>query len=267
MSLAKARAGPPAPAAALNVRAYTLLRDAILAGRLPPGTPLSRRRLAEAFSMSTLPVADALSRLESEGLVESRPRAGTRVRIPSAQEVHGNYVVREALETHSARLFAELASAEDRRRLLKLAADLDRRFAALGRTRTPDPDRHAAVELQHRDFHMLIAEATGCPELAAAIERSRVLLFNWLFMSTGDYVPLPNGWHAELADALVHGTPDRAAETMRMHVRYRKEAVVAKFQRLLADDAERTRPLVRGPRRGSKNGGPRDARFAGNGEA
>ena len=54
-------------------------------------------------------VGDAISRLEAEGLVESKPRAGTRVRIATAEEVRGNYVLREALETHSARLFAESA--------------------------------------------------------------------------------------------------------------------------------------------------------------
>src|ERR1700687_602244 len=95
------------PPASLNEQAYDAIRDAILAGKLPPGSPLSRRRLAEELGMSTLPIADALSRLENEDLVESRARAGTRVRIPTADQVRGNYIVREALETHSARLFAE----------------------------------------------------------------------------------------------------------------------------------------------------------------
>ena len=49
--------------------------------------------------MSFLPVTEALLRLEFEGLLESRPRAGTRVRVPTPADVEGNYVVRQALET------------------------------------------------------------------------------------------------------------------------------------------------------------------------
>jgi DNA-binding GntR family transcriptional regulator len=253
MSLSKKRALAADAPLLLNTRAYTQIRDAILSGKLPPGTPISRRNLAEELAMSTLPVSDALLRLESEGLVESRPRAGTRVKIPMVSEVNGNYIVREALETHSARLFAELASVRDRKRLLKMGLDLDRKYLALGRTKTPNADRHSAAEKLHLEFHMLIAEATGCRELAAAIERSRVLLFNWLFMTTGDYIPLPPRWHSELSEVLVNGSPDEAADRMRVHVRYRKDAVVAKFETLLAADQGMAQSIVRGPQRARRS--------------
>lgn len=255
MSLSRKSAAVDALLLPLNTRAYTLIRDAILSGKLPPGTPISRRNVAEELSMSTLPVSDALLRLESEGLVESRPRAGTRVKIPSVSEVNGTYVVREALETHSARLFAEHASVRDRKRLLKMGTDLDRRYLSLGRTKLPDADSQSAAEKLHLEFHMLIAEATGCKELAAAIERSRVLLFNWLFMTTGEYIPLPPRWHGELAEVLVNGTPDEASEKMRVHVRYRKDVIVAKFEALLAEDQGMPRSIVRGPQR-ARRGAP-----------
>ena len=69
------------PAIALNDRAYYMVREQILRGAFPPGTVLSRRRLASQFGMSFLPISEALQRFESEGLVESRPRVGTRVRV------------------------------------------------------------------------------------------------------------------------------------------------------------------------------------------
>ena len=58
------------------------------------------------FSITDMVVAMALLGLESEGLLESRPRAGTRVRIPSPEDVRGHYVVREALEVQAAKLTA-----------------------------------------------------------------------------------------------------------------------------------------------------------------
>ena len=85
-------------------RAYQQIRDEILSGDLLIGDVLSRRKLADRLNMSFLPITEALQRLEVEGLVESRPRIGTRVRIPTEQDIRNNYVIREALESQAARL-------------------------------------------------------------------------------------------------------------------------------------------------------------------
>src|SRR5678810_72941 len=85
----------------LAAEAYEFVKRRILRGELPLGEVISRRKIAAELGMSFLPVSEALLRLEVEGLLESRPRAGTRVRIPSPQDVEGNYVVRQALETQA----------------------------------------------------------------------------------------------------------------------------------------------------------------------
>src|SRR5665213_991976 len=103
-----------APSKSLSGEAYSNVRQRILRGELKLGQVISRRTLASEMGMSFLPVSDALLRLEVEGLLESRPRAGTRVRIPTPQDVEGHYVVREALEMQAARLFAERATPEER---------------------------------------------------------------------------------------------------------------------------------------------------------
>src|ERR1044071_8741673 len=97
----------PSPKSTLSDEAYDVVRERILRGALPMGYVVSRRQIAAELGMSFLPVSEALQRLEAEGYLESRARAGTRVRIPSAEDVRGHYVVREALETQAARLFAE----------------------------------------------------------------------------------------------------------------------------------------------------------------
>lgn len=236
------------PEPGLAGKACDLLRSAILEGRLSPGAPLSRRRLAEQFGVSPVPIGDALARLEAEGLVESRPRAGTRVRIATPEEIHGNYVLREALETHSARLFAESAKPRYRTRLLAAAERLDKAYNRLSAKGTYSHESHARVERIHIAFHMLIARATEVPVLAAAIERSRVLLFNWLFTLSSEFDRFPERWHQDLAAALTDGTPDQAAEAMRVHVRFRQEEVIARF-RAIAEAATAAPRMVRGPQR------------------
>src|SRR5262245_63353398 len=100
------RGAGAALAVSLSDRAYGAIREEILRGQLRPGTPLSRRRLARELGMSVLPVSDALRRLEADGLVESRARAGTGVRVPSDADINALYEFRAALVPQGARLFA-----------------------------------------------------------------------------------------------------------------------------------------------------------------
>jgi len=153
--------------------AYGILRERILRGELPIGKVISRRQLATELGMSLLPVSEAFLRLEFEGLLESRPRAGTRVRIPTEQDVRGHYVVREALEAEAARLFAEAATAQERAELQKLAARVDALSAQT------DGDRFLYLSL-HEKFHHRIAECTRCQPLVDAIEKNHVLASTWL---------------------------------------------------------------------------------------
>ena len=104
-------------------QAYAAIRENILRGHLRPGTPLSRRRLAEELGMSIVPIAEALRRLEDDRLVESRARAGTRVRIHTDDDVRELYELREALESQSARLFSQRATPGQRLERRRRAAD------------------------------------------------------------------------------------------------------------------------------------------------
>src|SRR5215471_2938384 len=119
----------------LAAEAYVVLRDRILRGELPIGKVISRRKLATELGMSLLPISEALLRLENEGLLESRPRAGTRVRMPTREDVEGQYIVREALEVKAAQLFAEVATSSERSELIKMAIRVDNLSTNTGASR------------------------------------------------------------------------------------------------------------------------------------
>ena len=207
-------------------KAYLAIRDEILRGQLRPGTPLSRRRLARELGMSVLPVTDALRRLEGDGLVESRARAGTRVRVPSEKDVRELYELREALETQSARLFAQRATAAQRLEMRRLAVEVDQLFGRL-EADSRDPAFRFQVHSRHVELHMRIAEHADSGILRQMIERNHVLILNWLFDVAGRRTPLPPGFHSELVEALVSGDPARADAAMRAHVRYGLPEVAA----------------------------------------
>src|SRR4030081_1839111 len=133
----------------LAAEAYGVVRQRILRGELVLGQSISRRKLAAELGMSFLPVSEALLRLEAEGFLESRPRAGTRGRIPSREDLRGHYEVREALEVQAAKLFAATATAKEREELKKLAGQVD--------TLSAGNDRVQYVRA-HQKFHKRVAD-------------------------------------------------------------------------------------------------------------
>lgn len=69
----------PVAVSLLRDEAHERLRAAILDGRLEPGARLRPDELAAELGLSRMPVREALARLSDEGLVETRPRSGSRV--------------------------------------------------------------------------------------------------------------------------------------------------------------------------------------------
>jgi DNA-binding GntR family transcriptional regulator len=222
-------------AISLSDEAYVSIRDEILRGQMRPGMPLSRRRLARQMGMSVLPVSDALRRLEEDGLVESRPRAGTRVRIPGEEGVRELYELREALESQSARLFAQRSTPLDRQELRRLAEKVDVLFSRLA-TSADDPAFRFEVHSEHVRFHMMIADRAGSRLIRQVMERKHVLILNWLFDVTGRRTALPPGFHAKLADALASGDPAKADAVMRAHVRYGLSEISGQIGALAASE-------------------------------
>ena len=191
--------------------AYVILRERILRGELSIGQVISRRKLASQLGMSLLPVSEAMLRLEHEGLLESRPRAGTRIRVPTPQDVRGNYIVREALEVQAAKLFAEIATPDEHAELLKLAARVDLLSAHA------DGSRFHYLSL-HEKLHRRIAECARCPALTDAIEKTHALSSTWRCAARGVSQAEPYRRHQELVDALSRGDPALAGEAMRQHI-------------------------------------------------
>jgi len=232
----------------LTEHAYYSIRDRILRGDLPFGAGLSRRVLAEQMQISIVPVGDALQRLENDGLVESRPRVGTRVRIPTAKAIRGHYILREALETQAARIFVEKASPAEREEIQRLAGELDALYSSIP-TGDPSPEKLYDIHLLHLRFHMRIAECTGCDQLCQAVEKNQVLVFNWLYDTMlGNQRP-PSGWHAELSEVLMTTDAEAADAAMRRHTRYRMEEVLQQMEPYFTATEGNLANFARRPRR------------------
>jgi DNA-binding GntR family transcriptional regulator len=203
--------------------AYVTVRERILRGELAIGQVISRRKIAAELGMSFLPVSEALLRLEHEGLLESRPRAGTRVRVPTRPDVQGHYVVREALESQAAMLFATQATHDERAELMKLAVRVDALSVHA------EGNRFTYLSL-HEKLHRRIAECARCAALSDAIARTSALASTWLCATRAPSPGNPPSHHENLLKALVAGDPAAASEAMRQHVRSSMEHALRRLE-------------------------------------
>src|SRR5262245_49870532 len=74
------------------------LRRRIIAGEFVDGEPLRQDALAEDLGVSRNPIREALSRLESEGLVASIPYKGYVVTPLSSDEIRELFELRSLIE-------------------------------------------------------------------------------------------------------------------------------------------------------------------------
>lgn len=225
------KSGARSPLEGLPDLAYRTIRKQILNGHFPLGAAISRRRLAVELGMSIIPISEAFQRLAQEGLIESKPQVGTRVRIPTETDIRDRFVIREALESQSARLFAERAGMAERRELRELAEELD----ALYQTRYANPNDCSLVfqvNSAHVRLHMRISECSGSVGLCRLIETNNVLFYNWLFDQVGEQAPVPPNFHSDLIRA-ISGRDQLAADAaMRAHVHYNLEATIQNMRKI-----------------------------------
>lgn len=196
----------------LKSQVYETLRREILSGETAPGTRLVRRILSQRLGVSPIPVIEALHQLEKDGLVESQPMYGHRVRALSVEAARNDHVLREAIECQAARLCAQNASEEQFELLAKQAAELDKMLKS-------DPEGATPAE-KHLEFHLGVARATGYNGLVEALQNlwfRRLMVINTVNAAA---LGLPRNWHGQLVKALSTKDSDIAEKAMREHVQF-----------------------------------------------
>jgi DNA-binding GntR family transcriptional regulator len=211
----------PAPKS-LSDQAYERLRDMILSGELPANSSLQERRLAEALDISRTPVREALSRLESEGLVIRQAGRFPVVRQWTVQEYIEMLNVRRLLEVEAAGLAAGRVDPEQ-------AANVRNAIRELMSASVPSVKQHWGCNDM---VHALISKGSGNSVLAELIRhlRLRTRIF--------DFSVLPERFkprceeHLEIVGAVLHGDAERAREVVGRHIDNLKLSIMRKLQRL-----------------------------------
>lgn len=196
-------------------RAVRDLREMIVNNHLPPGSNYLETELAEMLGMSRTPVREAVIVLESQGLVESRPRRGVRVLPLSARDMEEIYEVLTELEAHAAERAASAPiKAADREAVETALRDMDLALAG--------DDREAWAEADKR-FHDLLVQLAGNGRLSAIVDsfNDQVHRARMLTVRLRPSPTKSNQDHRDLFNAILAGD---AAKARTLHVRHRTEA-------------------------------------------
>ncbi|MFI1291768.1 GntR family transcriptional regulator [Streptomyces sp. NPDC020792] len=198
------------------------LRERIISGELAPGAPLPEVALAEAFKVSRTPIREALKQLQTEGLVEIRPRVGTFVTAPSRREITELFQMKELLEGAAARLLAQRGKCPE---LEALKRNVEQADAAVAKG---DVERYATLV---HEFHDLLI--TGADN--AKLEAHYRMLMNQLAYQRLVFTSLgqpgrprqSDAEHHRVLDLIEAKDGDSAERVMREHVRASHHALMA----------------------------------------
>ena len=100
-------------AQSLVTRVTSMIRKNIIEGRFDPGEHLQEIRLSDQLGVSRGPIREAFRMLENEGLVETIPRRGVRVRQLSINDIESIYELRSTLESLAVKLTLPNLKKED----------------------------------------------------------------------------------------------------------------------------------------------------------
>src|SRR6478736_5941059 len=195
----------------LRERALAMLRKAVTAREIEPGSRLVETELSAAIGISRGTLREALRQLEYEGLIEVGERGRLTVRTLTDAELADMFTVRAALEGLAA---ATISTRPDRDLLL---AELQ---TALDALQAADGSINDMVEADLA-FHRLLCEASGNTTLVRAWETLtgpiRVAI-----PFAGPAAALANmsaARHQQLLDAIATGDPDAARSAVDTHMR------------------------------------------------
>jgi DNA-binding GntR family transcriptional regulator len=203
------------------------LREAILDGTLEPGERLKEIELAQRLGISRTPIRRAISILEQEGLIETAPHRGARVRTYGAADLEDMYELRALLESHAAyRAAARISRAQ----LTTLRRSCDRfERLTLG-------DDVAAIVAENMLFHDTILDAAGSDRLRTMVRTvvAVPLVYRAYVWFSAEEKRSSEAHHRRLLRALTERDADTAAAVMREHLLEARTVLMARMR----DDPE-----------------------------
>jgi GntR family carbon starvation induced transcriptional regulator len=198
--------------------AYWHLRRDIIDGKLAPSDKLRIDQLRETYGFGVSALREALSRLVSEGLVESEGQRGFWVAPISREELHDIMGSRMVLEVEALAQSIQHGSIEWEAGVVAARHSLERTETSMS---SDMPDVVVKWESANRQFHMALI--SGCP-LQWLLRFTGALYDQWQRYRHRTVLrrPIPRSGlsteHLEIVEATLARDAEKACAALRQHI-------------------------------------------------
>ena len=202
---------------------YKELRRSIITGHRHPGERFNVEALAAQYNTSVTPVRDALQMLSQESLVTIKPRSGYFVAQTTLKQLRDMLELRRILEVASIERAALRVTPEQ-------LADLRKVHAGYTGDDDLSYDRYTD---ENRNFHYLLAQASGNQELADFLGHLHDRLARFMVLRRGG--KSQEITHRRILDALEVGDVETARHALEEDIDTSREAILDHLMQEEAD--------------------------------
>jgi len=200
---------------------YDQLKKNIISGEISAGAILNEAELVQNLGVGKTPIREALIMLSHEGLVDAMPRVGYVVTRLTIQDMLEIFALRILLEVDAIGIATERITENDIGKL----EDNNKRETALANGEPEASLKEQGYQL-NREFHLIIAQATGNQRLVRLIQGliddlERALSFD-------PYIVDPPQ-HGGIILCLKNRDKAQAQATMRQHIEETRNRIVNRF--------------------------------------
>ncbi len=197
--------------AALTEWTYQYIKEMILNLEIKPGEQINIEEFAEKLEVSRTPIREAFLKLETEGLIDVRPRVGYFVVEITEQDIRDLFEIREIIETRAARKAAESLTDEKLISAKELIQDCYK-AVEIG-----DFEKFVPAEIK---FHGFLQENIENKRLLAIMDGLNDLMYRVrvLSLQSQENVEQTLIEHQKILDALVQRDGDLAEKAMYDHL-------------------------------------------------
>lgn len=210
-----------------TAQVYELVRRAIVALDMPPGTSINEKKICDELQISRTPLREAILQLHAENLVDVRPNAGTFVAPIDLRYVLEGQLVRDALEMKVVRFAA--------RRVTKpFISKLD---LNMHQQRTLAEERdYDQFYYQDEAMHQLICEHGASQRIWRLVTGAKAQLdrVRRLQIPEPNHLTIVLEEHTAIVEAVKAADEEAAARAMKIHL----DRVFKTIRHLLAERTE-----------------------------
>jgi DNA-binding GntR family transcriptional regulator len=189
-------------------RCFAQIREMILSGEILPGQKVHQAELADQFKISRIPIREALTALEAEGLLLHKPNTGFTVARFSSEDLSEMYLMRRVLETELFRSI-DLGAIE-----LDEMIELHNQMDSIKSGMSPEP-----YQRLNRQFHFALFDRAPLRLVRQEVSRLWYMsgFYRSLYLHQADTAAHLSAEHWQMITAVREGDVNRLIQVANEH--------------------------------------------------